>query len=218
MFLFLRALNAKNGKTELPLDGMVFVQGLAGSNLTSSVELHNGNAATVAELFAEISRSHTTSTPLSLSYCGKILNATDSSPLKRFGIDNNSTIFAHPPLRGGAQCGKMVKGRSKEKGEDATARMRWLQEQAAKRIAARDALKAQRDKALAEAEMTRRHNVKIMTSMRALMREEKLQQLKKELESLASLHEDTVKRKDAMIETLLKTIEFAYDQHSVSMD
>ena len=60
--------------------------------------------------------------------------------------------------------------------------------------------------------------MKIMTSMRALMREEKLQQLKKELESLASLHEDTVKRKDAMIETLLKTIEFAYDQHSVSMD
>jgi hypothetical protein len=41
-------------------------------------------------------------------------------------------------LKGGAQCGKMVKGRSKEKADgagDLAAKMRWLQEQAARRIA-----------------------------------------------------------------------------------
>ena len=41
-------------------------------------------------------------------------------------------------LKGGAQCGKMVKGRSKEKADgagDLAAKMRWLQEQAAKRLA-----------------------------------------------------------------------------------
>ena len=120
------------------------------------------------------------------------------------------------PLLGGAQCGKMVKGRSKEKAEDAAARMKWLQEQAANRIKARDALQAQRDRAAAEAAMTRRHNLKIMAEMRALMRNEKLQQLKEELEALAALHEETLKRKDAMLDRLVDSFQFAHDQQTAA--
>ena len=117
--------------------------------------------------------------------------------------------------KGGAQCGKMVKGRSKERSEDAANRMRWLQEQAANRMRARDALKMHRDKAAAEAALSRKHNLKIMAEMRTLMRGEKLQHLKKELEALAALHEETLKRKDMILDKLVESLDFAYDQHSV---
>lgn len=176
--------------------------------------------------------------------------------------------------KGGAQCGKMVKGRSKERSEDAANRMRWLQEQAANRMRARDALKAHRDKAATEAALTRKHNLKIMAEMRILMRGacafslllssllrfiasftftlshvlilililpwpvilppattppcacphaqrapgEKLQHLKKELEALAALHEQTLKRKDMILDKLVESLDFAYDQHSVSFE
>jgi hypothetical protein len=96
----------------------------------------------------------------------------DNVPLLSLGIHPGSTLEVSLPLLGGAQCGKMVKGRSKEKpqNDELAAKLKWLQEQAAGRIAAHDALKAQKEKAAEEANMTKKNNMKIMTAMRSLMR------------------------------------------------
>lgn len=64
-----------------------------------------------------------------------ILNS--NVPLLQLGINPGSTLEVNVPLLGGAQCGKMVKGRSKEKpqNDELAAKLKWLQEQAAGRIA-----------------------------------------------------------------------------------
>jgi hypothetical protein len=139
------------------------------------------------------------------------------TPLPILGINPGSTLEVSVPMRGGAQCGKMVKGRSKEKpqNDELAAKLKWLQDQAAGRIAASDALKAQRAKAENESAMMKKNNMKIMTQMRSLMRNEKLGELKKSLEVLSSLHEAAVKRKDDLISRLIANHEFAFEQHTV---
>lgn len=144
------------------------------------------------------------------------MQISSAPTLSDLGIYPGATLEASVPLRGGAQCGKMVKGRSKEKPQtdELAAKLRWLQEQAQRRIAARDALQAQRDKAAAEAEMTRKNNLKVMNAMRSLMRDDKLGALKKDLEVLTAMHEAAVERKDALLARLMENHDFAFDQHS----
>ena len=97
-------------------------------------------------------------------------------------------------MRGGATAGKLVKGRSKDKtGSESAAelaeKMRWLQEQAAKRAQAWDALQSLKDKAAGEADLSRTSNLTVMAEMRKLMRDEKLAALQSELGVIAALHE-----------------------------
>ena len=65
-------------------------------------------------------------------------DARDDASLASLGIEPGFTLEAFVGLKGGAQCGKSVKGRSKEKsgdGDDLASKMRWLYDQALKRIA-----------------------------------------------------------------------------------
>jgi len=89
--------------------------------------------------------------PHPLFWAGKTIQKTglaesDNTLLSSLGLSGGSTLEMLVPLKGGAQCGKSVKGRSKEKAgsDDLAAKMRWLQEQAAKRIAGKLALPALR--------------------------------------------------------------------------
>lgn len=138
--------------------------------------------------------------------------------LESLGIRPGSTLEVSVPLLGGATAGKAVKGRSKSKAgmsDDMAAKMRWLQEQASKRILAWDALKAMKDKAAEEAELTRLNRRIVMEAMRTLMRDEKLSELQKELGVLQALHEDAVRRKDGIIARLMDNHDFAFDQVAV---
>jgi len=139
--------------------------------------------------------------------------------LRSLGIGPGSTLEVTVPLRGGATAGKAVKGRSKSKAgmsDDMAAKMRWLQEQAAKRMLAWDALKAVKDKASEEAGLTRLNQRVVMEAMRKLMRDEKLSELQKEIGVLQSLHEDAVRRKDGIIARLVDNHDFAFDQHTAA--
>ena len=81
---------------------------------------------------------------------------------------------------------------------------------------ARDALKAMRDKADYEHNMSKKNNLKLMAALRDMMREDKLAELRRDLEGLAATHAAAVERKDALIQRLLDNLAFAYDQHSAA--
>jgi len=138
--------------------------------------------------------------------------------LAALGVFPGATLEVLPRLRGGAQCGKMVKGRSKEKdtNSDLAAKLRWLQEQAEKRKIARDMLNAQRERAKLEQGLTNKNMMKILAANRQMMRDAKLAELEKLLAILAALHEEAVKRKDGIIARLLDNLDFAADQHTAA--
>jgi hypothetical protein len=74
-----------------------------------------------------------------LFYAGKELRSKNKEELlSSIGIFPGSTLEVHVPLRGGAQLGKFVKGRAKERSGEAAAeyasKMKWLQDQAAQRV------------------------------------------------------------------------------------
>ena len=193
---------------------LMFVHGVLGSTLTSCSRVTEQVGALIAAVDQRQGFAGRPAGPgrRQLHWGGKVLSgagrrkadragvrrrgaADDSRSLASVGLAAGATLEVVVPLRGGAQCGKMVKGRSKEKsgeGDDLAAKMAWLQEQARKRIAARDALKAVRDRARAEAEMTRKNMLKIMAAMRDMMRGEKLDALRRELEALAAAHDEAV--------------------------
>ncbi|KAG7401273.1 Dynein regulatory complex subunit 2 [Phytophthora boehmeriae] len=134
-------------------------------------------------------------------------------------------------LRGGAQLGKAVKGRSKDgkgkkdgPGREATEEERRLQE-SIRRMEMNDYLKrlTVSKKALLqefmakEERISRMNKLKIQNHWRKIMRLVKVEALRKEVEVRSQNHERDVDRKDALIQMLDRDLEEAEEQFQMAL-
>lgn len=130
-------------------------------------------------------------------------------------------------LRGGAQLGKAVKGRSKDgksKKEEATDEEKRLQE-SIRRMEMNDYMKklTVSKKALLrefmdkEERISRTNKLKIQNHWRKIMRLVKVEALRKEVEVRSQNHERDVDRKDAIIQMLDRDLEEAEEQFQMAL-
>ncbi|EEY58677.1 uncharacterized protein PITG_10796 [Phytophthora infestans T30-4] len=132
-------------------------------------------------------------------------------------------------LRGGAQLGKAVKGRSKDgkgkkDGRETTEEERRLQE-SIRRMEMNDYLKrlTVSKKALLqefmakEEKISRMNKLKIQNHWRKIMRLVKVEALRKEVEVRSQNHERDVDRKDALIQMLDRDLEEAEEQFQMAL-
>ncbi|KAG6944424.1 hypothetical protein JG687_00017883 [Phytophthora cactorum] len=133
-------------------------------------------------------------------------------------------------LRGGAQLGKAVKGRSKDGkgkkdgGRETTEEERRLQE-SIRRMEMNDYLKrlTVSKKALLqefmakEEKISRMNKLKIQNHWRKIMRLVKVEALRKEVEVRSQNHERDVDRKDALIQMLDRDLEEAEEQFQMAL-
>lgn len=131
-------------------------------------------------------------------------------------------------LRGGAQLGKAVKGRSKDRkdgagGREATDEEKRLQD-AIRRMKMSDYMKklTQSKQALLreflarEAAVSRTTKLKIQNHWRKIMRLIKVEALRKEVEVRAQHHERDVDRKDALVQLLDRDLDEAEEQFQLA--
>lgn len=131
-------------------------------------------------------------------------------------------------LRGGAQLGKAVKGRSKDRkdgagGREATDEEKRLQD-AIRRMEMSDYMKklTQSKQALLreflarEAAVSRTTKLKIQNHWRKIMRLVKVEALRKEVEVRAQHHERDVDRKDALVQLLDRDLDEAEEQFQLA--
>ncbi|CAM9573625.1 unnamed protein product [Chrysoparadoxa australica] len=160
-----------------------------------------------------------------LIYGGKQLVANRT--LADYGVTCGSTIHAVGRLRGGAQLGKVVKGRSQVKKKSMTGKPREYADLQAK-FAKMQEMDATRQQAMAaKAELMRRleqqeknsktNQLKIQNQWRKIMRLAKVESLRKDIEILSQNHERDVDRKDAIIQMLDRDLEEAEDQFQMAM-
>lgn len=164
-----------------------------------------------------------------LSYHGRALRC--NVKLSMYGIHENSILEFHGRIIGGAQLGKAVKGRSKDKktkkeqkGGELTEDERLLQERI-KRMEISDYQKkvAQAAKTNLMEWMQREqkyatmNKLKIQNQWRKIMRLAKVESLRKDIEILSQNHERDVDRKDAIIQMLDRDLEEAEEQFQVAL-
>lgn len=130
-------------------------------------------------------------------------------------------------LRGGAQLGKAVKGRSKDgkgKKDEGTEEERRLQE-SIRRMEMNDYMKklTQSKKALLkefmdkEEKLSHMNKLKIQNHWRKIMRLVKVESLRKEVEIRSQNHERDVDRKDAIIQMLDRDLEESEEQFHMAL-
>ncbi|CAN0084514.1 unnamed protein product [Ectocarpus sp. 12 AP-2014] len=159
-----------------------------------------------------------------LVFAGKDLQR--GRPLLGYGLQAESTVNVLGRLRGGAQLGKVVKGRSqvKKKGAEKPKEYAELQAKYAKMqemdmarsqaIAAKAELRRRIDQEEKNSKMNR---LKIQNQWRKIMRLAKVESLRKDIEILSQNHERDVDRKDAIIQMLDRDLEEAEDQFQTAL-
>ncbi|CAM9728416.1 unnamed protein product, partial [Ectocarpus fasciculatus] len=159
-----------------------------------------------------------------LVFAGKDLQK--GQPLLGYGLQADSTVHVLGRLRGGAQLGKVVKGRSqvKKKGAEKPKEYAELQAKYAKMqemdmarsqaIAAKAELRRRIDQEEKNSKMNR---LKIQNQWRKIMRLAKVESLRKDIEILSQNHERDVDRKDAIIQMLDRDLEEAEDQFQTAL-
>ncbi|CAB1120728.1 unnamed protein product [Ectocarpus sp. CCAP 1310/34] len=175
-----------------------------------------------------------------LVFAGKDLQK--GRPLLGYGLQADSTVHVLGRLRGGAQLGKVVKGRSqvKKKGAEKPKEYAELQAKYAKMqemdmarsgaIAAKAELRRRIDKEEKNSKMNR---LKIQNQWRKIMRlakvtkkrpgglvltaQDRVESLRKDIEILSQNHERDVDRKDAIIQMLDRDLEEAEDQFQTAL-
>ncbi|CAM9440632.1 unnamed protein product [Ectocarpus sp. 8 AP-2014] len=159
-----------------------------------------------------------------LVFAGKDLQR--GRPLLGYGLQADSTVHVLGRLRGGAQLGKVVKGRSqvKKKGAEKPKEYAELQAKYAKMqemdmarsqaIAAKAELRRRIDQEEKNSKMNR---LKIQNQWRKIMRLAKVESLRKDIEILSQNHERDVDRKDAIIQMLDRDLEEAEDQFQTAL-
>jgi dynein regulatory complex subunit 2 len=154
-----------------------------------------------------------------------LTSVTPRSPLGRRA--SARVVHASLKLRGGAQLGKAVKGRSKDgKGgkNEGTEEERRLQE-SIRRMEMNDYLKklTLSKKALLhefmakEDKISRMNKLKIQNHWRKIMRLVKVESLRKDVEIRSQNHERDVDRKDAVIQMLDRDLEEAEEQFQMAL-
>eukprot|EP00904_Undaria_pinnatifida_P001782 jgi/Undpi1/11604/HiC_scaffold_30.g13899.m1 len=147
-------------------------------------------------------------------------------PLRRYNITRDSTVHVVGRLRGGAQLGKVVKGRSqvKKKGAEKPKEYAELQAKYAKMqemdMARQQAIaaKAELRRCIEQEEKNSKINrLKIQNQWRKIMRLAKVESLRKDIEILSQNHERDVDRKDAIIQMLDRDLEEAEDQFQTAL-
>lgn len=142
-------------------------------------------------------------------------------------IKSSHTIHVSLKLRGGAQLGKAVKGRSKDgksKKEEGTEEERRLQD-SIRRMEMNDYMKklTLSKKVLLkefmnkEDKISRINKLKIQNHWRKIMRLVKVESLRKEVEIRSQNHERDVDRKDAIIQMLDRDLEEAEEQFQMAL-
>ncbi|GLE05591.1 hypothetical protein PINS_up014623 [Pythium insidiosum] len=138
------------------------------------------------------------------------------------------TFHVSIKLRGGAQLGKAVKGRSKDgkgkKDSEITEEERRLQD-SIRRMEMNDYMKklTQSKKTLLkefmekEEKISRMNKLKIQNHWRKIMRLVKVEALRKEVEIRSQNHERDVDRKDAIIQMLDRDLEEAEEQFQMAL-
>ncbi|CAN0492694.1 unnamed protein product, partial [Phaeothamnion confervicola] len=145
-------------------------------------------------------------------------------PLRDYGVRPGSTLYLPGNLPGGAQLGKVVKGRSQVKKRsadrpkeyaDLQAKNARIQEMEVARTAAVTARRELRARMDVEARNSKVNRLKIQNQWRKIMRLAKVESLRKDIEILSQNHERDVDRKDAIIQMLDRDLEEAEDQFQV---
>jgi len=160
-----------------------------------------------------------------LSFAGKPLN--DTTAVSEYSMSHGSTIDLSLRLVGGAQLGKAVKGRSrdrrkvKDKGpsdEELLLQEKLRRMQEYDRIHQRALRERKRLQALMKTELhnSRVNRLKIQNQWRKIMRLAKLEQLRKDIEILSQSHERDVDRKDAILQMLDRDLEEAEEQYQIA--
>ena len=147
--------------------------------------------------------------------CGRTLGAC--------GVRADATVEVQLRLRGGAQLGKAVKGRSRDKKADNAADYDMMQDRI-RRIKEYDMMQARarvqraRIHAMMAIEQKNTHinRLKIQNQWRKIMRLAKLEQLRKDIEILSQSHERDVDRKDAILQMLDRDLEEAEEQYQMA--
>ncbi|KAG5192465.1 flagellar associated protein [Tribonema minus] len=145
--------------------------------------------------------------------------------LEEYGLQEGSTIHVLGRLRGGAQLGKVVKGRSQVKKKDGKskdfgdlqAKYNKMQELDAARLAAQAARMELQRRMEAEERNSRTNRLKIQNQWRKIMRLAKVESLRRDIEILSQNHERDVDRKDAIIQMLDRDLEEAEDQYQTAL-
>ncbi|CAM9554394.1 unnamed protein product, partial [Choristocarpus tenellus] len=159
-----------------------------------------------------------------LLYAGKEL--VEGRPLQEYGLGEGSTIHSLGRLRGGAQLGKVVKGRSqvKKKAPDKPKEYAEMQAKYAKMqemdVARQQATAAKADlrrRMEQEEKNSRTNRLKIQNQWRKIMRLSKVASLRKDIEILSQNHERDVDRKDAIVQMLDRDLEEAEDQFQMAL-
>eukprot|EP00903_Cladosiphon_okamuranus_P009369 g8933.t1 len=159
-----------------------------------------------------------------LVFAGKDLQ--NGRPLLGYGVSGDSTVHVIGRLRGGAQLGKVVKGRSQVKKKGAEKPKEYAELQA--KYARMQEMDMARQQAIAaKAELRRRveqeeknskmNRLKIQNQWRKIMRLAKVESLRKDIEILSQNHERDVDRKDAIIQMLDRDLEEAEDQFQTAL-
>jgi len=140
---------------------------------------------------------------------------------------SGSVIDVNLRIMGGAQLGKAVKGRSRDrrraKDTGPSDEERALQEKIRRmqeydKIHKRALQERKRLQALMKTEMRNTHvnRLKIQNQWRKIMRLAKLEQLRKDIEILSQSHERDVDRKDAILQMLDRDLEEAEEQFQMA--
>jgi len=182
---------------------------------------------TVASVKAQVqAREGVGADDFALSYGGKPLAC--GRALCDYDVHGEATLQMALRLRGGAQLGKSVKGKSKGKdkkgkkpkdGEESALRdrIRMMEEQDLARRKAAAAREALAQKMRTEQKNTRVNQLKIQNQWRKIMRLAKVESLRKDIEILSQSHERDVDRKDAIIQMLDRDLEEAEEQYTMAL-
>jgi len=172
--------------------------------------------------------SHISGIPSSeqrLVFGGKSME--DKATLQSYGVEHTSNVHVLLRVVGGAQLGKAVKGRSRDKRRPKDAgpsqeelllqeKIRKMQEY--DKVYKRAMLERKKLKAAmaVEERNSRVNRLKIQNQWRKIMRLAKLEQLRKDIEILSQSHERDVDRKDAILQMLDRDLEEAEEQFQMA--
>ena len=147
--------------------------------------------------------------------CGRTLGQS--------GVQRDATVTVLLRLRGGAQLGKPIKGRSKFNKAPDSSNDKMLEEKMRRNLKFNEIKKRARKERQRIMEMmaiekknTRINQLKIQNQWRKIMRLAKLEQLRKDIEILSQSHERDVDRKDAILQMLDRDLEEAEEQYQTA--